>query len=161
MVEISEIARIELKKPIGKLYKEVGAAKELQSAARIISVGDICTINLLKSGIKPHLAVYDYRFKRSNLDPQDKLVLTDEYRIPNVYLNPAGSLSEEIIEDAPMLLENGGAILIVGEEDLCALAFILAAKEDDLIVYGQPDQGVVIVVPDNKLKEKIRKMLAI
>jgi uncharacterized protein (UPF0218 family) len=160
MVELSAEARIELKEPLGKLYKEIRAAKELNVDKRIISVGDICTINLLKNGIKPHLAVFDYRFMRNNLNPQDKKVLTNEYPNPVVYLNPAGSLSDEIIEDAPTLLENGGAILIVGEEDLCALAFILEGDECDLIIYGQPDQGIVVVVPDKEIKGRIRRMLS-
>jgi uncharacterized protein (UPF0218 family) len=63
------------------------------------------------------------------------------------------------MEDAQGLLQQGGAILIRGEEDLCALAFILEAGENDAIVYGQPGRGIVMVVPGHEVKEKIRKMI--
>jgi uncharacterized protein (UPF0218 family) len=159
MVEISQKTREELRKPLGMLYSEVSQMQERDFVKRIISVGDICTIKLLKYGITPHLAVFDFKFMRNDLDPKEKSILTRKYQDPIVYSNPAGSLSDDIIQDAPELLDKGGAIFIDGEEDLCALAFILSASEDDRVVYGQPDQGIVVVKPDERIKERIRRML--
>jgi uncharacterized protein (UPF0218 family) len=158
MVKISESARIELKKPLGRLIKDTESLYEITKNHKIVTVGDICTLTLLRKGIKPHLAVYDYRYKRMRLDELDIEKLKDEYPAPRSFVNPAGSVSSELLKEAENLLEEGGAILIDGEDDLSALAFIRAASAEYLILYGQPDQGIVVVVPDKKTKEKIERL---
>ncbi|MBI5047105.1 DUF359 domain-containing protein [Candidatus Micrarchaeota archaeon] len=57
------------------------------------------------------------------------------------------------------MLERGGGVLVDGEEDLTALAFILHAKAHDIVVYGQPHKGMVIVKPDKKLKDRVSEWL--
>ena len=40
------------------------------------------------------------------------------------------------------------------------MAFMLAGGKKDVIIYGQPHKGMVIVRPDAKLKKKIAGWLA-
>jgi uncharacterized protein (UPF0218 family) len=160
MARIPEKVRSQLKKPLGKLYKDFKEVRRLSKDHRIISIGDVCTLGLLAMGIRPHLAVYDFRFMRHELDPAMQNILNLYYREPKRYRNPAGTLSDEIMEEAEGLIDAGGAVLIDGEEDLTALAFILKSAGKDAIVYGQPHMGMVVVLPDEKLKKRIEGWLA-
>lgn len=155
MVAVPEKFRRDLKKPLGKLYKDVEGIRALRKAGRIVSVGDMCTIALLKIGITPHLAVFDYRCKRKRLGNADRSFLMKAFKKKARYSNPAGTLSDKLLLDAPALMEKGGAIFIAGEDDLTTLAFILAGKDSDIVLYGQPNKGIVIVKPTKKLKRKI------
>lgn len=150
----------ELKRPLGRVVKDFSMIKILSRNHRIISVGDICTLGLLAVGIKPHLAVFDYRFMRQGLDSGIIEILAAHFSKPKRYRNPAGTLSKEIIQDAAKLIADGGGVLIEGEEDITALAFIMAADANDIVIYGQPHKGLVIVKPDEKIKRKIRSWLA-
>lgn len=150
-----------LKKPLGKVYTTMEKIKELSHNHRIVSVGDICTLALLAVGIKPHLAVFDYMYMRRKLDDMFIAALENAFKTREKYKNPRGTLSKKLLKDAPKLMKKGGAVLIDGEEDLTALAFIANAGKKDIIVYGQPKKGMVIVVPEKKLKIRIRTLLSV
>ena len=160
MVKIPDSVRNKLKRPLGKLYKDFRVLKKLSHTHRVIAVGDVCTLSLLAMGIKPHLAVFDYRLMRRKLDPGMVNILRLHFKKPKKYKNPAGTLSDKILADAGKLIEDGGAIFVDGEEDLTALAFIANASSTDVIVYGQPREGLVIVEPDKRIKNQIKKWLA-
>ncbi len=160
MVLITAAVRRKLKKPLGALQKDYSGIGELSGSHRIVSVGDVCTLELLKRGIVPHLAVFDHLFMRHELDPAMRAALEKQFSNPKRYANPAGTLSDAILADAGRLISEGGAVLVDGEEDLTALAFILAAGENDVIIYGQPNEGIVVVRPDSRLKKKIGRWLA-
>ena len=153
-MKIPESVRAQLKKPVGRLCTDFRAIKKLGRGRHIVAIGDVCTLGLLAMGMRPHLAVFDHRFMRKRLDSGMVRILEMHYRRPKRYKNPPGTLSEKLVADAPKLLAEGGAVLIDGEEDLTALAFIRSAKKE-IIVYGQPHEGMVIVVPDRKIKRKI------
>lgn len=159
-MKIPENIRKELKKPLGELHIDFKRVRSLASEKRIISIGDVCTLGLLAMGIRPHLAVFDHKYMRNKLDEGFVNVLELNYPNPRRMANPQGTLSEEIVENAGKLMEEGGAVLIDGEEDLTALAFILKGSEKELIIYGQPNEGMVVVVPNGKVKKKIERWLA-
>jgi len=146
--------KMQLKKPIGRLY--TGPWKPRKTPGlRIISIGDICTLELLARGITPHLAVFDHRFMRKTLSPARIRKLGSRFKRPKRYKNPPGTLSDAILKDAKTLIARGGAVLIDGEEDLTALAFIRAARSSDRVVYGQPHRGMVVVRPGKRIKKRI------
>ncbi|MFH1785256.1 MAG: DUF359 domain-containing protein [Candidatus Micrarchaeota archaeon] len=157
-MEIPEKIKNELKKPLGQLITLEEIKKT--EAKRIISVGDVCTLNLIFVGITPHLAVFDHLYMRRKLEADAIAKLKSKFANPKKYKNQPGTISEELINDAEKILEEGGAVLIEGEEDLTALAFILVANENDIIVYGQPNEGMVMVIPDKEIKNKIKNWLA-
>jgi uncharacterized protein (UPF0218 family) len=159
MPVITERAREELKKPLGRVYGSMEAVRRLSAGRRIISVGDACTLVLLDAGIRPHLAVFDFKCMRSPLAEEGVARLKAEYPEPVRYANPPGTLSDRIVSDAPMLLERGGAVLVDGEEDLTALAFIMAGTDKEIVIYGQPNAGMVLVRPGAEVKDKISRLL--
>jgi uncharacterized protein (UPF0218 family) len=157
---IPEKVRKELKHPLGELHIDFRKIRKLSSEMRVISIGDVCTLGLLAMGIRPHLAVFDHRYMRHDVDPGFVKILDLSYPNPLRMSNPQGTLSDEILEKAGEIIEKGGALLIEGEEDLTALAFIRSAGKKDLIVYGQPNEGMVLVIPDENVKKKIERWLA-
>jgi uncharacterized protein (UPF0218 family) len=87
-------------------------------------------------------------------------ILELHFRRPRRYRNPPGTISQRLLDDAGRLLSDGGAVLIDGEEDLTALAFMLAAREGDIVIYGQPGRGMVVVRPDESVKKRIKRWLS-
>ncbi|MCI0503876.1 DUF359 domain-containing protein [Candidatus Micrarchaeota archaeon] len=160
MVVFPPEIREQLKRPLGRLQAGYAGLPELSRTHRIISVGDVCTLGLLSEGIRPHLAVFDHLFMRHEIDNGMMETLSKNFRNPVRYKNPPGTLSDEIISDAGKLIERGGAVRIDGEEDLTALAFIRSAGDRDIIVYGQPNEGLVVVRPGKALKKKIEGWLS-
>lgn len=158
MAVISDDAKKQLRKPLGKVYQDASFLKNMRK--RIISVGDESTANVLRLGIVPHLAVFDFRVMRKKISAAKKRMLLSSFTSVRKYRNRKGTLSGRILRDAKRLLREGGAVLIDGEEDLTALAFILTGGKKDLVVYGQPKTGMVAVKPE-KVKKKIKKMLGL
>ena len=160
MVTIPERIKEKLRTPIGKVETDPAKIKKLCASSRVIAVGDICVLELLKLCVRPHLAVFDFVSKREPLGKSLRDELVKQFPHPARYKNPQGTISEELIHDAPMLIDRGGGVLIDGEEDLTTLAFILGANEGDVVVYGQPDKGMVLVKVDKKIKEKVRGLVS-
>ena len=153
-VSFSDFLRKKLREPIGTLTSVDG----LKTDRKIIAVGDQITLNLVDAGNIPHLSVCDFRIKRKEIGERQKLKIKKTFRIAGKCRNPPGTLSKYILKNAKKYLKSGGLLIIEGEEDLTALAFILSANKNYLVLYGQPDRGVVVVKPE-RVKEKVRKIL--
>jgi len=152
--------RRELKDPLGELirgeipepYKRIRG--ELEGADYLITVGDIVTENVLKLGIKPDVAVYDYRTKRRDYNPDidmDAVVMTVR--------NPSGTITKALLNAVRKGLELARrgrrvCIKVAGEEDLAAIPAVLYAPTGSIVLYGQPGEGVVLikVTPECRLR---------
>ncbi len=158
MVVLPDKVKRMLKKPLGRLYASPSFLRKIKNK-RIITVGDESTLVLLSKGIKPHLAVFDFKIKRRKITKKKRSILLSSFKNIRNYKNRKGTLSDYLLRDAGKLIREGGAILIDGEEDLTALAFILNAGEKNVVVYGQPEKGMVLVLPTKRTKNKIRKLV--
>nr|WP_088855671.1 GTP-dependent dephospho-CoA kinase [Thermococcus siculi] len=152
--------RRELKQPLGTLIRgEIPepyyrVRDELERAKHVVTVGDVVTENVLKIGIQPSVAIYDHKTKRKDYDPDietDAVVMTVQ--------NPAGTITKALLNAIRKgfgLAERGRRVYIKvnGEEDLAAIPAVLYAPYGSLVLYGQPDEGVVLikVTPECKLK---------
>jgi hypothetical protein len=157
-IRIPEKVKTSLKKPFGEIYSSLEQIKKLSLHNKIVSVGDLSTLVLLSFGIRPHLAVFDFRYHRRKLEPNRVAILKREFRHVKNYKNRKGTLSTLLMRDAKMLLRKGGAVKVDGEEDLTALVFIKNADKRTIVVYGQPKKGIVVVRQDRKTREKISKI---
>ncbi|HIH22877.1 TPA: DUF359 domain-containing protein [Candidatus Micrarchaeota archaeon] len=160
MPEISEQRKEELKKPMGRII----TYSELQFVIgryRIVSVGDICTLELIAHGIKPFVAVFDFKYMRKPLETEKVKILKEQFKTPIHVTNAAGTISKMSVSAAKKLLksEKGGAILIDGEDDLVALPFIAFADSNTAIIYGQPNEGMVFVPPESGAEKKATEIL--
>ncbi len=159
-MKIPQETRKKLKKPMGRVYTDLRKLKKRIRGKRVITVGDITTLSMLAVGIKPHLAVFDFRFMRTPLADILRAVLRMHYPKPKRVKNRTGHLSENLIKNAKGHIKRGGAVFVEGEEDLTALAFIFSAGRRDVVLYGQPKKGVVLVGYDEKLKNRIKTWLS-
>lgn len=149
----------ELKKPLGKLYPDFeDAIEEIKASEFLISVGDATFTNLIYYELYPNLAIIDNLVQRQNF-VHKSLVISSISEV----VNPAGTITDnlwETIEDSIELAINGENQLInvEGEEDLAVLPCIMIAPENTIVLYGQPNEGLVLLNVSD-LKEKTQRLL--
>ena len=143
---------IELKKPLGQLYPNFeDAIDEIKSSKFLISVGDETFTNLIKHELYPNLGIIDNLIQRKNYNHD--IIPTENILKAS---NPAGTITDDLWETIGKALELCGngechVIDVAGEEDLAVLPCILMASEDTTILYGQPNEGLVVLkVSDTK-----------
>lgn len=149
---LNEDIIIELKKPLGQLYPNFEDAIDvIKSSKFLISVGDETFTNLIKHELYPNLAIIDNLIQRKNYNHD--VIHTENILKTN---NPAGTITDDLWETIGKALElcdNGECYVIdvAGEEDLAVLPCILMAGGDTTILYGQPNEGLVVLnVSDTK-----------
>lgn len=143
MAQISEELRKMLKKPLGKLVPFAEAA-EVAKGRRVIAVGDEVVFNFLERGEIPFVSVFDLNVLRAPVEGRVRGKIKEFFPKPPTVVKPAGELSQDMFELARELLGKGGALFVDGEEDLFALPFALLI-EDEIVIYGQPGEGCVIL----------------
>ncbi len=154
--------REELRKLHGELYPGDGVEtarniiKDLKAPAKIITVGDIITFNLLSAGVVPNISFVDDRTKRNPVSNE----VTHGTKHPHFKTitveNPPGTITEELLQEVAkaMKSDNPLRIFVKGEEDLAALPSIAMAPLSSVVIYGLPEEGAVLVrVTENKRKE--------
>ncbi|MBN2121689.1 DUF359 domain-containing protein [Candidatus Micrarchaeota archaeon] len=150
-----------LKKPLGKLVP-FESALSIVRGKKVIAIGDEVVFNFLEAGVVPFVSVFDFRTLRAPVRGAVEKRISGEYPAPMRMEKEAGELSMEMFVAARSLLKRGGALLVMGEEDLFALPFAMII-EDEAVVYGQPGEGCVVVSKDNfggreKLEKEVKKM---
>ena len=144
--ELNKDIIAELKKPLGKLYPNFeDAIDEIKSSEFLISVGDATFDNLTKYELYPNIGIIDNLIQRKN-HAHD--IIHAEHILKAK--NPAGYITDDLWETigkALRLCDSGECYVIdvAGEEDLAVLPCILMASEDTTILYGQPNEGLVIL----------------
>ncbi|MHA1721628.1 MAG: GTP-dependent dephospho-CoA kinase family protein [Candidatus Baldrarchaeia archaeon] len=165
--KLPEHLRSKLKKPLGQLIKgppniTIKVVKEIIEKSyppKIITVGDIVTYSIKEHGLPLSIAIIDQKTMR------EKSNVTIDYTDIEVVIkvtNPPATITLDAwraIENA-MLKNKEVIILVDGEEDLLALPAIYLAPEGSIILYGQPNEGIVVVKADQKTKEEIKKILS-
>jgi len=152
---ISEQIREELKKPFGKVCNTHEMLIEARSAkGLVISVGDRCTYDLLRSSVHPHICIFDFRCMREPIGKGMQSFLEQARSSMRAVQNPAGEITRELKEAVQgALSKEEGTILIEGEDDLASLLVMAHAPIGSLLIYGQPNVGAVLV----KIDEEKRK----
>ncbi len=144
---LPEGLREEVRKPFGKLIaSKAELYKALKTAARpLVSVGDQCTHDLIQMGLIPDMIVVDFKIRREEIGGEMKKVIAPYAKSAFVVLSAPGRISDQLSEAVGIVLSEGrGAIFVAGEDDLSAL-LIMARAAAGTLVYGQPDEGAVVV----------------
>jgi len=151
--------RGELKEPMGPIYTDP-AALLADAGEPLVAVGDMVTYHLLAAGRVPDLALVDEKTKRSAVDETVASAITGFGRTIEVE-NPAGTLTRGLLDAMRAGLDSDATTLVDvdGEEDLAALPVVLLVSAGASIVYGQPDEGMVLVAPDAAVRERVRSIL--
>lgn len=155
-MKLTPALREVLKKPLGTVVKEID---QVPKDAVLVFVGDTAADSLLSAGFKPKMVVYDGMTRRIRVGVSKAISSYDakEHRIKN----PAGHLEEGVFRLFRRLLRSRSPsrVFVDGEEDLTALAAIAESPVGTVLVYGQPEEGLVVVRVDEEAKEKVKKIL--
>jgi len=161
---LPEEMREELKRPFGKLLRndEIDRATiegELIGGPLVITCGDESTLKIHQLGIKINIAIIDYKTKREEIKDREELM---NIGIRSVKVeNPAGSITEELeeilkIEIGSQDMEGTTMVIVEGEEDMAFIPSVLYSPDGSVIMYGQPDEGLVVAVVDDTLRAEIQ-----
>jgi len=161
-LKLPENLREHLKIPLGDLIKEENVNKEniltkIGSEPIVITVGDRTTENMINLGIMPQIQIVDGLEKRNQrLVPKDDTINTNLS-----CKNPPGEITEEstqVIQKA-FSCKPPVRIIVNGEEDLLVLPVCIFAPENSVVMYGQPNEGLVIVHITPEIRAKVQKIL--
>ncbi len=160
---LPETGRGSLKTPKGILFDvcdgppeaRVGQRLEEEKPPVVIAVGDVTSTTLLDVGVQPDVCIVDGATKRGAFEREvrtrERFVI---YNPPATIYPEAWSTIATAIEcDAPAV------IAVEGEEDLLGFPAVLLAPEDAVMLYGQPDRGIVWVPVNTDSKAAARALL--
>jgi cytidyltransferase-like protein len=156
---LPEDARGEMRRPIGEVYTNIReVVSSLDPDTMIIAVGDIVAASLAKQGRQPDIGVIDGKTRRE-IFTDDQGLFTGSKKFETK--NPAGTISREAVRVLHSLFENYSKthekqlLKVLGEEDLLAIPMILLAPLSAVVVYGQFDQGIVVVEISEQNKKRV------
>jgi uncharacterized protein (UPF0218 family) len=154
--------RADLKSPKGDVYHTKDGPPEKRVVKRIqdenpdivIAVGDVTCATVLDEGYAPEVCVVDGITKRG---PYDRKFEGD---IEYVVYNPPATLYPETWSAIDTAINDGlhSIVNVEGEEDLMGFPAVLLASDDSVLIYGQPNVGIVWV-PTNQTNKKLARTL--
>ena len=161
-MKLPENLREDLKIPLGDLINDIDVNnKNIQTKINpksiIITVGDKTTENIISLGIRPQIQIIDGLEKRN----QHSIPLDKEINTVLTCKNPPGEITQESIQTIQKAFSSDPPIRIIvdGEEDLLVIPACIAAPENSVVMYGQPNEGLVIVHVTPEIREKVQKIL--
>lgn len=161
-MKLPDSLRDQLKIPMGILIPENQVSKSniekhLEKNSYIITVGDRTTEKMISFGLIPSLQIIDNYEKRVKREPTMSQIVYTELECNN----PAAeitSASIEIIKKA-FTSKTPVRLTVVGEEDLLVIPVCIHAPENSVVLYGQPNEGLVIVKVTPEIRNKTQRLL--
>ena len=161
-MKLPDSLRDQLKIPMGILILESQVSKSkiekyLEKNSYIITVGDRTTEKMISFGLIPSLQIIDNYEKRVKREPTKNTIPYTELSCNN----PAAGItaaSIDIIKKA-FASKTPVRLTVVGEEDLLVLPVCIHAPENSVVLYGQPNEGLVIVKITPEIRNKTQRLL--
>ena len=160
-MKLPDSLRDQLKIPLGILLpidqdNKTNIQKYLSDDSYIITVGDRTTEKMIDFDLIPSLQIIDGLEKRIKRDIL-KLGNAFELKIDN----PAAEITLESIEIIKKAFSLNPPIRLTvnGEEDLLVLPACIHAPENSVILYGQPNKGLVLVQITTEIRNKAQALL--
>ena len=128
----------------------------------IYTIGDICTLKIIKEIRTPNLCIIDYKTKRNTKLSKNQKERIDSIDSKTVNVkNTAGTISDELWDAIKNALNSKiqTKIIVDGEEDLATLAVISMSKIGTKVIYGMPDKGMVVVDVNQQTKKSTNDFL--
>jgi hypothetical protein len=160
---LPERLRTTLRRPLGELIpgSEIDLGQVLRNTiakgkpTRLILVGDSVSRQAFQAGVTPDVMIID------NLEKREKAIAYAHRRNRVITAkNQAGRIEQNArlaVEQA--IRGEADLVEIDGEEDLLAITAVIAAPLGSLVVYGQPNEGVVLVRVSKESKAEAEKIL--
>jgi uncharacterized protein (UPF0218 family) len=151
-----------MKNPLGVLLPEKDATKEniqkfIKENTFVITVGDRTTEKMIEFDLIPSLQIIDGQEKRTKRNLPDELGVSTLLTCDN----PSAEITLQSIEFIKKAFKSKTPvrILVNGEEDLLVLPVCIFAPENSLVLYGQPNEGLVIAEITPEIRNKTQKLL--
>jgi len=151
-----------MKKPLGILLPEKEVSKKniekfIAPASFVITVGDRTTQKMVDFGMVPSLQIIDGQEKRKKRDVPGN---SDDYTLLTC-TNPAAEITPQSIDTIKKAFTSKTPvrILVKGEEDLLVLPVCIFAPKNSIVLYGQPNEGLVIVQVTPEIRNKTQKLV--
>jgi uncharacterized protein (UPF0218 family) len=160
-VKLPDSIRDQFKNPLGVLIPEPQATKEtiqkhLDSNSFVITVGDRTTQKMIEFDLIPSLMIVDGQEKRSKRQaPQfdSATQITVDNPAAEITLQSIDVIKKALTMNPPV------RILVNGEEDLLVLPVCIHAPENSVIMYGQPNEGLVVVKISTEIRNKAQRLV--
>jgi len=161
-VKLPDNLREQLKIPLGLLLLESDATKKniqkhISENSFIITVGDRTTEKMIEFGLIPSLQIIDGQEKRIKHDIPKSFDISTTLTCEN----PAAEITDQSIETIKKAFASHTPVRITvnGEEDLLVLPVCIYAPENSVVMYGQPNEGLVIVKINPEIRNKTQTLL--
>ncbi len=161
-MHLPENLRSQLKKPLGLLIHDFEVTKteilsNIPKDAIVVTVGDATTDKMVSFGINPSLQIVDSLEKRNKRDLPEGYVRTVLH-----CKNPAAEITDESVSVIRKAFSMTPPVRIVvdGEEDLLVLPVAVYAPENCIVLYGQPNEGLVLVQVTEETRNKAREIMS-
>ncbi|MHA1908488.1 MAG: DUF359 domain-containing protein [Candidatus Thorarchaeota archaeon] len=166
--KLPDSGRGALKPPKGDVYSTKEGKPEEMVAKRlnkdspncVIAVGDVTSATLIDEGFIPDVCVVDGITKRGEYDR--------EFSAEAEYLvyNPAATIYPEAWSaiDSAVNDERKSLVVVEGEEDLMGFPAVLLAEPGSVMLYGQPDVGIIwvpVTVENKKMARDLLEMMQV
>jgi uncharacterized protein (UPF0218 family) len=160
---LTDELRAKLRLPLGTLLtgppertiRELKKIVEAERPLAILCVGDFVSKNVKDSGLRVDVSVVDYKIMRREAESVEVTSGT-VFRASN----PAGTIELAAWEALREAIEKKNSLVVIdGEEDLLTLPAIMLAPDGSIVVYGQPNEGMVIVRVNSQKKAEIKKIV--
>jgi len=154
---------VRLKTPLGQLLRgsptetmpKLNVLVQRSKPSKVTTVGDVVSRETLAAGIQVSLRIVDEMTLRKRMSPVE-IKAERTYRVTN----PAGVITSEAWDTIKEALKEREAVIFVdGEEDLLAIPAVLESPDNALVVYGQPSEGLVVVITSTQTKTEVRKIM--
>ncbi|NMC35592.1 pantetheine-phosphate adenylyltransferase [Candidatus Beckwithbacteria bacterium] len=157
---MSDMQKQILKEPLGELIRNPDLeqiASKLDTRQLNVAIGDISSLYAHQNNLPVQVYVFDKREQRQNLETS----VDNFLQSPNLITcqNPAGTISQELVSALQSGLTHRQHLKIDGEEDLALLPAILFLPLGSTILYGQPNQGIVLVTVTEEKKQWCKELL--
>ncbi|HJJ28561.1 MAG TPA: DUF359 domain-containing protein [Methanocorpusculum sp.] len=156
MLTLPKRHRALLKEPFGQLFPDFSDIIPVLRTHTFCTVGDVVSASAFRAGLTPDIAVIDGITKRLPYLSMPKF----SGHIFHAQ-NPAGALSSELLRAVDAAVFSRPAVIVVdGEEDLAVIPLVNRLKDGDFLLYGQPDEGVVLCTIDPALRLRASEIFA-
>lgn len=151
-----------MKIPLGILVPEEKTDRQtilehLGSDFYLITVGDRTTEKMIDFGLIPSLQIVDGIEKREKRVHPKLTSETTELSVDN----PPAEITNQSIEiiKKSFSLNSPARLTVNGEEDLLVLPVCIHAPDNAIVMYGQPNEGLVIVKVTPEIRNKTQSLL--
>ena len=151
-----------MKTPLGILLPENQVNKEniqnhISSDSYIITVGDRTTEKMLDFDLIPSLQIIDNLEKREKRESPKLSDATTELKVNN----PPAEITPQSIDliKKAFTMRPPVRINVTGEEDLLVIPVCIHAPENAIVLYGQPNEGLVLVKITPEIRNKTQTLL--